>query len=89
MKSVANQIQTEFEKKYGPIWNCVVVSAKKAVAGRDFGWSISYKRSRLFSFWHGKVHVTLFKPIVEEPSTLTRIATVFFEFVDKWLSKAA
>ena len=84
MKSaVVNHIQTEFNKKYGPLWDCVGFGVRNN--GRDFGWALSQNNSRYFLFWHGQVRITLFKPIVEEPTVFAQIAEKFFEFVDKLL----
>ncbi|ESL07515.1 dynein light chain lc6, flagellar outer arm [Trypanosoma rangeli SC58] len=52
-KEVASHIKREFDKKYGPTWNCFV--------GRNFGSYVTHETNHYFYFYMGQMGVLLFK----------------------------
>ncbi|XP_050026883.1 dynein light chain LC6, flagellar outer arm-like [Dermacentor andersoni] len=53
LRDVAAFIKTEFDRKFGPTWHCVV--------GRSFGSYVTYETKRFTYFYVGHIAVLLFK----------------------------
>lgn len=53
LRDVAAFIKTEFDRKFGPTWHCVV--------GRSFGSYVTYETKRFTYFYVGQIAVLLFK----------------------------
>lgn len=53
LRDVAAFIKTEFDRKFGPTWHCVV--------GRSFGSYVTYETRRFTYFYVGHLAVLLFK----------------------------
>lgn len=53
LRDVAAAIKTEFDRKFGPTWHCVV--------GRSFGSYVTYETKRFTYFYVGHIAVLLFK----------------------------
>ncbi|CCW68622.1 unnamed protein product [Phytomonas sp. Hart1] len=52
-QEVAALIKAEFDKKYGPTWNCFV--------GRNFGSYVTHEENHYIYFYIGQVGILLFK----------------------------
>ncbi|XP_023596487.1 dynein light chain 1, cytoplasmic-like [Trichechus manatus latirostris] len=52
-KDIAAHIKKEFDRKYGPIWHCVV--------GRNFGSYVTHETKHFIYLYFGPVAILLFK----------------------------
>ncbi|XP_006892477.1 PREDICTED: dynein light chain 1, cytoplasmic-like [Elephantulus edwardii] len=54
-KDIAAHIKKEFDRKYGPIWHCVV--------GSNFGSFVTHKARHFIYFYLGQTAILLFKSV--------------------------
>ncbi|KAM9181203.1 dynein light chain 1, cytoplasmic-like [Dugong dugon] len=52
-KDIAAHIKKEFDRKYGPIWHCIV--------GRNFGSYVTHETKHFIYLYFGPVAILLFK----------------------------